>query len=259
MPTVARLSIAPVKALGLVHPREVRVESFGVPENRRFYLAEADGRRVSGPRHGPLMRVKAGYDGATERLALTFPDGSVTDGPADRTTGEQVVSDFWGRTVRGHEVEGPFSPALSAWYGSPLRLIRTERPGDANDVWPVSLLSTASADALARGAGADRVRETRRFRLLFELDGCEPYEEDTWIGRTVRVGDATVRVPGQIPRCAVTTYDPDTGERDAGTLKAIKDTRGQGPDGELFFGVYGEVMQPGTVRVGDPVVPMDAG
>jgi uncharacterized protein YcbX len=257
MPTVARLSIAPVKALGLVHPDKVRVEPFGVTENRRFYLADGEGRRVSGPRHGRLMQVAVAYDAGAERLTLTFPDGAVVDGAADGVFGEPVASDFWGKTVVGHEVDGSFSAALSEWYGSPLRLIRTDRPGEANDVWPLSLMSTASAEALARGARADRIRETRRFRLLVEMAGAEPYEEDSWIGRTIRLGGAVARVPGPIPRCAVTTYDPDTGRRDVGTLKAIKGTRGQGPDGQLFFGVYGQVSEPGPVRVGDPVEPLD--
>jgi len=258
MRTVARLSIAPVKALALVHPDAIRLESYGVLENRRFYLADADGRRVSGAKHGRLMQVHAAYDGATEDLSLRFPDGDEVTARADQVDGEHVVSDFWGRNVAGHEVDGPFSDALTRWYGTPLRLIRTDRPGDASDVWPVSLLSTASAEDLARGAGSDRPREARRFRLLIELDGCAPYEEDTWVGGRVRVGEALIAIPGPIPRCAVTTYDPDTGERDFGTLKAIRDVRGQGPDGDLFFGVYGQVVEPGTVRVGDPAGPVEA-
>ena len=37
MRTVARISIAPVKSLALQHPDRVRLETWGVPENRRFY------------------------------------------------------------------------------------------------------------------------------------------------------------------------------------------------------------------------------
>jgi uncharacterized protein YcbX len=251
MPTVARLSIAPVKALALEEPEQVRLEPFGVVGNRVFHLVDADGDRVSGPKHGRLMQVRASYDVESERLSLAFPDGSSVEGDGARLDGS-VVSDFWGRSVAARVVDGPFGPALSEWYGSPLRLVRSARPGDAADVEPLSLMSTASAEALSRWAGDDpRVLDTRRFRLNIELAGCEPFEEDTWEGRAMRIGDAVIRVGGPIPRCAITTYDPDSGVRDFGTLKAIREVRGVTPQGKLNFGVYASVVEPGVIAVGD--------
>ena len=56
-----------------------------------------------------------------------------------------------------------------------------------------------------------------------------------------------------MPRCAVTTQDPDTGAVTLDTLRAIKNYRGL-RDGKLIdFGVYFDVEEPGRVRVGDPV------
>ena len=63
--------------------------------------------------------------------------------------------------------------------------------------------------------------------MLFELDGCEPHEEDTWDGRRFAVGGAVLRVGGPVARCAMTTRDPETGERNLDTLRLIKDYRGQ--------------------------------
>jgi uncharacterized protein YcbX len=258
MVTVSRLSIAPVKALALEHPPEIRVEPFGIVGNRAFYLVDADGARVSGPKHGRLMQVLSSYDPDAELLTLRFPDGDVVQGDASRLNGGPVVSDFWGRTVAARVVEGPFGPALSDWYDQPLRLVRPTRPGAAADVEPVSVMSVASAEALSRSAGGNRqVLDTRRFRLNIELDGCEPFEEDTWEDQSVQMGGAVLRIGGPIPRCAVTTYDPDSGRRDFGTLRAIREVRGVTADGKLSFGVYGEVVEPGTVRVGDPVLPID--
>jgi uncharacterized protein YcbX len=94
--------------------------------------------------------------------------------------------------------------------------------------------------------------------MLFELEGCGPHEEDTWEGRRFAVGDAVIRVGGPVDRCAVTTRDPDTGERDLDTLRLIKNYRGQREsDGAVLFGVYGQVMQPGRVRVGDSLDALD--
>ena len=256
MRTVTRLSIAPVKSLGLRHPSAIRIEPFGVLENRRFHLIDERGALFGGTKHGPLVQIASEWDSGSERLALRFPDGTVVEGPADGL-GAAVRTVFYGRPVEGRLVEGPFSDALSAHAGLPLLLVRPDHPGEANDVWPLSLVSSASVTALARSAGREDL-DPRRFRMLIEIDGCTAYEEDGWDGRAVRVGGAVLRIAGPIPRCQVTQLDPSTGLRDFPTLSAIKSARGLGPDGRsLPFGIYGEVLEPGLVRVGDPVEPLD--
>ena len=58
-------------------------------------------------------------------------------------------------------------------------------------------------------------------------------------------------------RSAVTTRDPDTGDRDLDTLRLLKDYRGQREsDGAVLFGVYAYVERPGVVRVGDTFSPL---
>ena len=106
----------------------------------------------------------------------------------------------------------------------------------------------------SHGYTAAERRGTRRFRLNLELEGCEPYEEDTWEGRHVRVGDATIEVTGQVPRCVFTTKHPETGEKDWDTLTQIARYRPRiAGGGGLPFGMYARVVTPGTVRIGDEV------
>ena len=69
MPSVSRLAVAPVKGLALTHPDEVQVTSRGVPEDRRFYLVEENGKLVSGTKDSPLFTVRAATDGAGSRLS----------------------------------------------------------------------------------------------------------------------------------------------------------------------------------------------
>lgn len=264
MRTVSRIQVTPVKATALRSVEQVRLERFGVLENRRFYWVDDALKQVSGPMHGRLMQIRSWWWPETEQLRLELPDGSAAEDRADAVGDQQLVTDFFGREVLGHLVIGPFSEVVSSWYGRSLRLARTDSPAEANDVKSLSLMSTASARALADDSRDDRPLDTRRFRMLFELDGCEPFEEDTWEGRLLRFGSsgngsgagAVIRVGGQIPRCAVTTYDPDTGDRDFGTLHAIKQLRGENTDRKLPFGVYGEVVEPGTVKVGDRAEPL---
>ena len=252
--TVAWITIAPVKALALAERDEVELEPFGVRGNRAFYLVDEDGRMVNGKVVGPLVGVVPAYDEATRSLALVLPDGSTVRG--DVEVGEAVTSDFWGRLVAGRVVVGPWSEALSELAGRPLRLARTERPGDGADRGSrggVSLVATASLGALAEAAGVDRV-DGRRFRMLFGVDGVPAHTEDAWIGRRVRIGTAVVRPLGNVGRCAVTTQNPDTGVPDLDTLRVLGEYRGEVETSEpLPFGIWGEVVEPGRVRLGDPV------
>lgn len=249
--TVARINVTPLKSAALHHPDRVRVEPWGVAGNRRFFLVREDGRLWNGTKQGVLVRLRAELE--DDRLAIAFPDGTRVEAVAE-PSGDALVTDFYGRPVPGRAVPGPWDAPLAAFAGTPLRLVAPDAPGGANDVRPLTLASSASVAAIAEAGGATDALDARRFRMTFDLDGCAAYEEDTWADRVVRLGGATVRILGAVPRCVVTTLDPATGERDFPTLSAIKRSRGV-VDGDLLFGVYAEILEPGEVAVGDPVDP----
>jgi uncharacterized protein YcbX len=94
----------------------------------------------------------------------------------------------------------------------------------------------------------DRV-EPARFRATLVVETGEPWVEDDWLGRTMTVGDATIRIGGPIPRCAVIDHHPETGEKDVRLLKALAGMRPTNTAGEPMFGVYATVIEPGTVTV----------
>ena len=254
---VGWISIAPVKGLALAHPGEVLLEPFGVRENRRFYLVDGEGRLRNGKHLGRLVRVVPAYDEEANTLRLVFPDGDVVDGEVG--VGEPVTTVFYGRPVAGRLVSGPWSERLSEFAGTSLRLVQAERPGggmDRGSSGGASLVSIAALEALARAAGTEGPVDGRRFRMLFGVEGVSAHEEDTWLGHPVRIGEAVVVPRGNVGRCAVTTQNPETGLRDLDTLGAIERYRGEVPTTEpLPFGVWGEVAEPGRVRVGDPVEP----
>jgi uncharacterized protein len=248
VPTLVRISTTPVKSLLLHHPDEIDLEPFGVARDRRFYLIREDGRLLAGLHHGPLALVRADWDPAPDRLKLTFPGGEVVED--DVVLSEPVVTDFWGHRVGGRLVEGPWEEALSAYAGRSVRLVKADLPAGGVDVEPLTLVSSESIAELARQAGFDSV-DGRRFRMLLEVEGCEPHEEDTWGGRRLRLGDAVVEIGGPVPRCATTTRDPATGKRDFDTLREIAAYRGKRDGKKVDFGVYARVLEPGRVRVGD--------
>lgn len=199
------------------------------------------------------MRIRPEYDPAAERLTLHFPDGSAVG--ADALGGDSAMGDFWGRPVYGRVLEAAMCEALSDYVSKPLRILRAAGDGIGTDsLHPVSLVGDGSISELGSRLG-DPQLDPRRFRMLVDLSGVEPHAEDEWEGSLLRLGEAVVRVGGPVGRCANTTYDPETGLRDRDTLRAILAYRGK-LDGEICFGVYADVVEPGRVRVGDAVTPV---
>jgi len=253
--TVARINTTPLKGAALQHPSEVEVTEDGIVGDRGFYLVDTLGELFTAFAHGPLVRVHAEHDASTDRLRLTLPDGRDVSGPG-AADGEPVLTDFYGRAVPGTVVRGEVADALAGYVGRDVRLVRADEANGGVDVEPITLVSEASVRELAAQGGRDGTLDPRRFRMSFELAGCEPYEEDTWADREISVGGVVLRVAGQVPRCRVTNQDPITGDRDWNTLTQIARFRERIPGGRgLPFGVYARVVVPGRVHVGDAVVP----
>lgn len=253
IPTISAIAYSPVKGLALGFYEEVELELAGVRNNRRFHLIGADGRLVNGKVAGPLVRVVATSDLDSEWLGLRFPDGSMLE--AEIALGAAVETNFYGRPADGRLVEGAFSRALSEFVGRNVRLVRSDEPGAGSDRGSdgsVSLVSTGTLERLAQEAERETI-DGRRFRMLFTITGFDAHVEDGWLGRSVALGGAVVRVHEVVGRCAVTTHDPDTGVPDLDTLRILGRYRPADGGEPLPIGVWGQVEQPGVVRLGDTV------
>ncbi|HYY32815.1 MAG TPA: MOSC domain-containing protein [Gaiellaceae bacterium] len=244
---ISRISVTPVKGFRLDHPESIMLDRDGAVGNRRFWLLDGDRKRLRSSLTPWPVQISARWLADEERLWMRFPDGGEVEGSA-LGSGEPFVLDFHGREVWAQIVAGAWTERLSALAGHPVLLARPRRPG-IGMTEPVTFLSDASVARLA--VEADRPIDSRRFRMLFELSGCEPHEEDAWAGRRFRIGDAVVELGGPVPRCAVTTRDPDTGTRDLDTLALIRGYRGVRDGEAIDFGAYARVERPGRVRVGD--------
>jgi len=257
---VTALSIAPVKGLRIAGVEQLVLEPGGARGDRRFYLVEERGWMVNGKHSGALNEVVAEVDavnrddGTVERLTLSFPDGTEVSGTIE--LGEELPTRFHSRPRVARVLRGPFSAALSEHAGEQLRIVQAGDGSSAVDrgvEGGVSLISRGSLAVLALVAEQESV-DARRFRMTIEVDGVEPFAEDGWIERELHVGEAAIRLHGHVGRCIVTSRHPESGAVDLPTLGLLRSFRsGLDTTEPLPFGVYGEVVRPGVVRVGDRV------
>ncbi|NOD30878.1 MOSC domain-containing protein [Ruegeria atlantica] len=137
-------------------------------------------------------------------------------------------------------------PLMPADRAASARIVRVPGRGMTDSDFPsISLCNMASHRAVEQKL--DRTLSIVRWRGNIWFEGLPLWDEFDWLGRDVRIGEAVLRVRERITRCMATTANPETGERDADTLRALNSWDHQD------FGVYAEVVQGGEIRVNDEV------
>jgi uncharacterized protein len=149
------------------------------------------------------------------------------------------------RTPSGEELD-VIDPALAEELTPGARVINQNR--GVFDTAPLSLLSTQSIAALSEMVGTELVARRFRPNLLVECSGERPFPEDQWVGSELTLGTMSMRVDRRDERCVMINVDPVSAERDASILKTVAKQR------DACMGVYGTVVTPGRVAVGDPVL-----
>lgn len=240
MPVVATLRVAPVKGLATVLRDAVHLDEQGVAEDRRLFLLDAAGGVITLRSHPHLVGVTPDLDLAQGVVSVTLPDGTVASCELS-AAGEQVCAHLYGKDRRGRVLTGEVAEVLSGVAGEPVRVVLADRTGVGWDEGPVSILGRASAEAIG-GPQRDRAR----YRMLVEVDGVEPFEEDTWVGRELALGDARVTVTQRLVRCVIITQSPATGQKDWDGLHALAEHGRR----DLCLGVIADVVAPGEVRLG---------
>jgi uncharacterized protein YcbX len=253
---VEAIYIAPVKSLALQQVERASVTKRGLAGDRDFFLVTDDNKLFSMREHGSLAMVRAEYMYELDLLRFEFPDGRAYE--SEPLPGDPFSVRFFGQyDVPAYEVPGPWNYVFAQFTGAPVRLAKAAEKRSSVDAFPVSLLSSASVEALRDNSGV-RSFEQRRFRPNIYIAGAErAHQEDEWIGQSVRIGETAVRVRMRDSRCVMTTLSPHTGEHDHDTLKMIASYRTDQPK-EVNFGVYGTVDVEGEIAVGDEIVVVEA-
>ena len=283
-PRVTGIWRYPVKSMLGESLTECEVGPAGIVGDRAYALIDLEDGKVASAKNprkwAALLECRAAFvDGMI--VEITLPDGARVR--ADEPDVDAVISKAIGRDVRLASTapdDRSFEEVWPALDGlAPEALIAAtnigtdedgERisqfplgsmapPGTFFDLSVLHLLTTATLarlQALAPTATFD----VRRYRpnLLVDTDTEPGFVENDWVGRTLRVG-ASVQLSVTLPtmRCVMTTLAQEELPRDRETLRTIAaanriDIEGWGT--WACAGIYGDVTESGTARVGDAVV-----
>jgi hypothetical protein len=253
MPTVTGFNLTPVKSTALHRPERIELRPDGAVGDRRFLFARMTGERLSGISKAALMPIRAQHDATREHLRLELGDRTVEGSALGR--GDAIAVHLFDRDVPARPVDSAFDAFIrDVVDDDTLALFRVDIPEYSGGTHRASLVSRASVTDIGARLGDDGL-DPRRFRMLIEIDGLDPYGEDTWEGRRVRAGGAIIRVGARMPRCVMTTLHPDTGAQDAPVLTTLVRYRTD-EDGKPIVGVYGDVEVPGWITVGEAIEPL---
>ena len=180
-----------------------------------------------------LMAITSDLDEESRRITLRHPArGEIAfhpDDPADLT--------------RFLAWSAPLNPANRA---QPVAIISAGRGMTDSEFPSVSILSLSSLADLSARMGQNLSAD--RWRGNLWLDGAAPWVELDWIGRTLQIGQAELRIEERITRCKATSANPETGRIDADTLGGL-----EAAFGHQDFGLYAVVTRGGAIATGDKV------
>lgn len=228
-PQVLLLTRYPVKSMGGETLTRVEVGGAGLDGDREWAVYAADGKLASGKHSRRFRRMDPVFD--------------VT---AAQRAGDTVVTLPGGLEVAVGQ--GRADSALSRHFGEPVT-VRREGDVQHQDAASFSLVGSATLAELGRHEGDGRPLDPRHLRVNVVVATTEPYAEESWLGHDVTIGTVRLRVSEPIERCRMVGVAQVGLPERPGMLRAISEHH------DLLAGIYASVLEPGTIAVGDVVVP----
>lgn len=194
-----------------------------------------------------LATLDMRFDAARGRLRITR-DGALLAEDALDAAGRQRLA----AAVQSYVLAQPDNPLAGHPQRLPLQLIGdgvTPRYQDS-ERGEITLHSRASLAAVAAACGAPDLSELR-FRSNIAIDGIAAWEEQNWIGRSLRIGAVEFDVVRHKVRCLATHANPQTGACDLQVMQTL--TRAFAQPQPVFAVALLSRDGGGVIRTGDAV------
>jgi uncharacterized protein YcbX len=169
-------------------------------------------------------------------------------GPVDLSTaqGREHVATFFGNKQDGRDVVCVTAASCKSHkhqFGNTSSGVKAR-----GDTRTVHIINAATVRELSETLQVPIF--STRFRPNIVVEGLEPWEEFTWVGKKIACGDTQLSVIKQTVRCEGVSIDPLDPKRVLDIPKLLTQHYPQyGP----FFGVYAMIDKGGTMSIGDSV------
>jgi uncharacterized protein YcbX len=233
--SLSALHVYPVKSCRGIPLDNALLTPTGLVDDRHWMLVRPGGRFVTQRELPRMALISTAVN--TRELSLAAPGMPPLHVPRDQG-GESVAVTVWGFTGRGIDCGEAAAAWCAGFLGTPLRLMRfdaatprecsAEWTGDERattefaDGFPILVISRASLAEL--NSRLPKALPMERFRPNIVLDGVGAYDEDRI--HELRAADVAIRIVKPCLRCAITTTEQSTGERDGveplATLKSYR-------------------------------------
>ncbi len=229
---VKSLHMHPVKSCGGIALDRVQIGPMGINHDRQWMVVNEHGifcaqrgdaqLGATGIRTMCLIKARYGVSG----FVLSAPGMPDLILPFGGLIGKERVVRVWRSTCsaidQGDEAAEWFTEYLSREVPGIYRLVRMPNYGTRKteignagvgfaDGYPFLTTSQASLDAL--NATANAAIPMDRFRPNIVLEGCDPFFEDSLLGRKFMIGDVLFTGVKPCVRCPITTINQDTAEQ----------------------------------------------
>jgi uncharacterized protein len=198
-----------------------------------------------------LARLQLRFDQQKRRLRITSRNEVVVDETLDDGGRKRIAAAIEDYVL--HLVENPLSSHPDRL---PLRIVGdgiTPRYQDDRAGF-VTLHSRESLAALASVANSPDLSE-HRFRSNITIEGVMAWEEQTWVGRKIRIGEVDFEAVSPKGRCLATHANPLSGERDLPVMKILLKAFARG---KPTFAIAMTARRPGgMIHIGDMVTLND--
>jgi len=115
-----------------------------------------------------------------------------------------------------------------------------------NFINSVSLLNIQSINDVQKKI--DKKIEASRFRGNICVDGMEPWQEQEWIGKVIKINNISFKVEKNISRCLVINLKPTTDDNSLNLLHSLKKTYDH-----FEMGIYLTPLDDGEINLGDRI------
>lgn len=235
MPTIQALNIYPVKSCRGIALENARITETGFEHDRQWLIVDDKNRFLTQREQPRLALIETALDGM--HLRLHAPGMTeLTIGIEARGPSVEVVC--WRDLCAAFDMGVTASNWLSEYLGARHRLVRfdaararTSPPEWTGEIRALTQFSDAFSWLVVSQASLEDLNTRlpaplpmNRFRPNIVIGGVDAYAEDRI--HEIEIGEVRLRVVKPCTRCAITTTDQSTGERESDQpLRALKEYR----------------------------------